>query len=82
MPSTYRCAESEPLRTAKGGRVQKKWPLNQNAVLCASVAYKSEIRIGMLHRPSPDTSSMIVRTEMEAGFVAKHYTASVSMIPT
>ncbi|GFV40161.1 hypothetical protein TNCV_3953581 [Trichonephila clavipes] len=41
--------------------------------LRACVACNSESRIGTLPWASPDTSSMIVRTQLEAGFVAKHY---------
>ncbi|GFS84530.1 hypothetical protein TNCV_4606981 [Trichonephila clavipes] len=70
MPSTYRCAVSVPLMTTKGVWIQKKGhsrPL---------------LLVGTLPWPSPDTSSMIVRTQMEAGFVAKYYTSPVSMIPT
>ncbi|GFV59039.1 hypothetical protein TNCV_1814281 [Trichonephila clavipes] len=48
----------------------------------ACVACNSESRIGTLSWPSPDKSSMIVRTQMEARFVANHYTSSVSKIPT
>ncbi|GFW98168.1 hypothetical protein TNCV_2492211 [Trichonephila clavipes] len=51
-------------------------------LLRACVAFNSENRIGTLPWPSPDTSLMIVRTQMEVGFVAKLYTSPVNMIPT
>ncbi|GFU00268.1 hypothetical protein TNCV_802201 [Trichonephila clavipes] len=41
-----------------------------------------ESRIGTLPWSSPDTPSMIVRTQLEAGLVAKHYPSPVRMIPT
>ncbi|GFV46748.1 hypothetical protein TNCV_1882071 [Trichonephila clavipes] len=46
----------------------------------ACVACNSE-RIGTLPWTSPDTSSMIVRTQLKAGFIAKHYRSPVRMIP-
>ncbi|GFX87710.1 hypothetical protein TNCV_4304191 [Trichonephila clavipes] len=53
-----------------------------NSGLRACEACNSESRVGTLPWASPDTSSMIVRTQLEAGFVAKHYTSPFSMIPT
>ncbi|GFW34650.1 hypothetical protein TNCV_952781 [Trichonephila clavipes] len=55
---------------------------DHNVLLGACVASHSESRIDALPWASPDTSSMIVRTQLEAKFVAKYYTYPVSMIPT
>ncbi|GFX30038.1 hypothetical protein TNCV_2617491 [Trichonephila clavipes] len=63
MPSTYRCAVSVPLMTTKGVRLQKKWHPEHNSLLRACVACNSERRIGTLPWPSPDTSSMVVRSQ-------------------
>ncbi|GFU01958.1 hypothetical protein TNCV_1524431 [Trichonephila clavipes] len=83
MPSTYRWVVSRPLMTTKGAPgCQKKWHPGHNPLLRACVACNRESRIITLPWPSPDTSSMVVRTQMEAGFVTKHYTSPVRMIPT
>ncbi|GFV91331.1 hypothetical protein TNCV_898481 [Trichonephila clavipes] len=82
MPTTYRCAVSVPLTATKGIQLQNKWYSDHNSLLRACVSCNNESRIGTLPWPSPDTPSIIVRTQMEARFVVKHYTSSVSMIPT
>ncbi|GFW34334.1 hypothetical protein TNCV_220601 [Trichonephila clavipes] len=55
---------------------------DHNFWLRACSNYNSESRIDKLSWRSPDTSSMIVQTQLEAGFVAKHYASSVNMIQT
>ncbi|GFX39260.1 hypothetical protein TNCV_3859841 [Trichonephila clavipes] len=62
--------------------VKRKDILDHRLWLRSCVTCDSENRIDMLHWASPDTSLMIIRTQVEAGFVAKHYTSSVSIIPT
>ncbi|GFY02821.1 hypothetical protein TNCV_3507011 [Trichonephila clavipes] len=66
----------------RGPVVKRKDTLDHNSWFKASVACNSESRIGTLSLESPDTCSMIVRTQLEAGSIAKHYTSPVSMIPT
>ncbi|GFW21572.1 hypothetical protein TNCV_4280881 [Trichonephila clavipes] len=78
----YRCAVSVPLMTTKGVWFQRNGTPDHNFLLRACVACNSKSRIGTLPWLSPDTSSMIVKTQMEAGLVAKHYASPVSMIPT
>ncbi|GFV07655.1 hypothetical protein TNCV_4941571 [Trichonephila clavipes] len=63
-------------------RGHKKCTPDHNSLLRACVARNSESKIGILPWPSPDMPPMIVRTQMEAEFVTKHYTSPVSMIPT
>ncbi|GFW06548.1 hypothetical protein TNCV_2188811 [Trichonephila clavipes] len=66
----------------KGSAVKRNGTPDHNFWLRDSVACNSESRIGTLPWASPDTSSMIVRTQLEARFVAKHYTPPVSLIST
>ncbi|GFW97611.1 transposable element Tcb1 transposase [Trichonephila clavipes] len=75
-PSTFRGAPgADPLKWLKEGPTVK---INGTPDLNSC---NSESRIGTLHWPSPDTSSMIVRTQLEVRFIAKHSTSPVSMIP-
>ncbi|GFX87962.1 hypothetical protein TNCV_4374271 [Trichonephila clavipes] len=55
--------------------VKRKGTPDHNSWLRACVACNGESRIGMLPWASPDTSSMIVRTQLKVEFVAKHYTS-------
>ncbi|GFV89876.1 hypothetical protein TNCV_4691051 [Trichonephila clavipes] len=72
----------EPLMKTKGVRLKRNGTPDHNSFLRACVELNSESRIGTLPWSSPDTSSMIDRAQLEAGFVAKHYTSPVSMITT
>ncbi|GFT45125.1 hypothetical protein TNCV_4154181 [Trichonephila clavipes] len=65
----------------KDPAVKRNGTPDHNSSLKACVACNSESRIGTLSWTSPDTSSIIVRTQLEVGFIAKHYTSPVSMIP-
>ncbi|GFX95560.1 hypothetical protein TNCV_4825751 [Trichonephila clavipes] len=58
------------------------WLAKEVSDKLACAALNSESRIGKLPWASPDTSLIIVRTQLEVGFVAKHYTSSSNMIPT
>ncbi|GFY15373.1 hypothetical protein TNCV_1571841 [Trichonephila clavipes] len=64
-----------------GPAVKRNGVPDNNSWLRACVACNSESRIVTLPWVSPDTSSMVVRTQLEAGFVAKHYRSSASMFP-
>ncbi|GFW93265.1 hypothetical protein TNCV_2603831 [Trichonephila clavipes] len=75
----YNWASNEDQR---GPVVKRNGTPDHNSWLRAYVAYNSENRIKTLTCTSRDTSSMIVRTQLEAEFVSKHYTSPVSMIPT
>ncbi|GFV80197.1 hypothetical protein TNCV_1477591 [Trichonephila clavipes] len=63
----------------RGPSVNRNDDPDHNAWLRACAPCNSKRRIGMLPWASPDTSSMIVRTQLEAGFVSKHYRSPVSM---
>ncbi|GFV08315.1 hypothetical protein TNCV_327491 [Trichonephila clavipes] len=52
-----------------------------NPCLRACVACSSESRISTLSWASPDTSSVIVKTQLETGFITEHYMPLVNMIP-
>ncbi|GFV85268.1 hypothetical protein TNCV_928991 [Trichonephila clavipes] len=66
-----------PLMTSKVVRMSKEMSPNYNSLLRACGACNCESRIGALPWASPDTSSMIVRTQLEVGFIAKYYASSV-----
>ncbi|GFU56915.1 hypothetical protein TNCV_2437921 [Trichonephila clavipes] len=55
---------------------------DHNTWLMVGVMCNNESGIGTLFWASPDTSSMIFKTQLEVGCIAKHYTSPVSMIPT
>ncbi|GFU73900.1 hypothetical protein TNCV_555281 [Trichonephila clavipes] len=81
--STYLYAVNVSLITTKGIRLSKEIAAQTiTPVLRACVAYNSESRINTMPWASPDTSSIIFRIQLEAGFISKHYTSPVSMIPT
>ncbi|GFW86736.1 hypothetical protein TNCV_2808911 [Trichonephila clavipes] len=64
-----------------GPAVKKNGTPDYNSLLRAFVACNSKSRIDTLPWASPDTSSMIVKTQLEIGFITKHYIPPVSMIP-
>ncbi|GFS72691.1 hypothetical protein TNCV_1420871 [Trichonephila clavipes] len=53
-----------------------------NSYLMTCLACNSKSRIGTLLWAPPDTSSMVVKSQLETGFITKHYIPPVSMIPT
>ncbi|GFY11381.1 hypothetical protein TNCV_3182271 [Trichonephila clavipes] len=75
--SAYRCDDDQ-----RDPAIKSKCSHDHNSWFSACVASKSESKVGTLPWVSLDTSSMIVRTQLEAGFVAKHYMSPVSMIRT
>ncbi|GFT16789.1 hypothetical protein TNCV_1333951 [Trichonephila clavipes] len=52
----------------RGRAVKRNGPLDHNSWLRECVAGNCESRIGTLSWASPDTSSVIVRTQLETGF--------------
>ncbi|GFX72915.1 uncharacterized protein TNCV_1698121 [Trichonephila clavipes] len=70
MSSTYRCkcASDDDQRAVKRNSSSDHHNWSRACAAC-----NSESRIGELPWASPDTSSMIFKTQLEAGFVAKHY---------
>ncbi|GFV60479.1 hypothetical protein TNCV_3471141 [Trichonephila clavipes] len=54
----------------RGQTVKTNRAPGYNSWLRACVTYNSESRIGMLHWASPGTSSIIIRTQLDAGFIA------------
>ncbi|GFY24024.1 peptidyl-glycine alpha-amidating monooxygenase A [Trichonephila clavipes] len=72
-----KCASNDD---QKGPTIERNGTPDHNTWLRACVACNSE-QIGTLLWGSPDTSSMIVRTRLAVGFVTKHCTSLVSMIP-
>ncbi|GFW56407.1 hypothetical protein TNCV_2089141 [Trichonephila clavipes] len=75
MSSTYRYAVSASNDDQRDPAIKINGSPDHNIWLRACEACNSENRIGTLPWLSPDTSSMIVRTQMEAGLIAKHYTS-------
>ncbi|GFX63619.1 hypothetical protein TNCV_2005481 [Trichonephila clavipes] len=83
MLSTYRCTLRLPLLMTKGVQLSKERATpHHNSWLRACVACNIESRIYTLPWPSPDKPSMIVLTQLEAGFVAKHYVCSNLIEPS
>ncbi|GFX75013.1 uncharacterized protein TNCV_1845851 [Trichonephila clavipes] len=66
----------------RGPVVKRNGTLDHNSWLRVCVACNRKSRIGTLPWVSPDTSSMIVRTQLKVGFVAKYHMSPVSMIQT
>ncbi|GFV30186.1 hypothetical protein TNCV_96631 [Trichonephila clavipes] len=64
-----------------GPTVKRNDTQNRLSWLRVCVECNRETRIGG-DWESPETSSMIVRTQLEVEFTAEHYTSSVSLIPT
>ncbi|GFX93373.1 hypothetical protein TNCV_151791 [Trichonephila clavipes] len=64
-----KCASNDDQR---GLAIERNGTSDHNFSLRDYVACNSESGIGMLPWASPDTSSMIIRTQLEARFVAKH----------
>ncbi|GFX24657.1 putative DD41D transposase [Trichonephila clavipes] len=60
-----------------GTAVKRNGTPDNDSWLRACVACNSKSRIRTLPWAPPDTSLMIVRTQLEAGFVAKHYSCQV-----
>ncbi|GFY33624.1 hypothetical protein TNCV_4593361 [Trichonephila clavipes] len=73
------CASNDDQR---GASIKRNDTKDHDSWMSVSEVCNSESRISSLSWASADTSSRIVRTQLEAGFVAKYYTSSVSMIPT
>ncbi|GFY06775.1 hypothetical protein TNCV_2203081 [Trichonephila clavipes] len=69
MSSTYIWAISVPLMRSK-------------EVLRLLTSVTPDHNSRLMPWTSPDTFSLIDRTQLEAGFVTKHYMSSVSMIPS
>ncbi|GFX00161.1 hypothetical protein TNCV_296501 [Trichonephila clavipes] len=65
----------------KGPDVERNDTSNHNSRLRACGACNNESTIVTVPKVYLDTSSMIDRTQLEAGFVAKHYTSPISIIP-
>ncbi|GFT96615.1 hypothetical protein TNCV_5022571 [Trichonephila clavipes] len=82
MSLTYPCGVSVPLMKTKGVWLSKELAPDHNSWLRACVEYNSESRIGTLPWVSSDVLSIIVRTPLEARFVAEHYKSPVSLIST
>ncbi|GFX64118.1 hypothetical protein TNCV_2090161 [Trichonephila clavipes] len=76
-----KCHTNVRLLTLLGPAVKRNGAPDNNSGLRVCVACDSESRTGTLSWASPETSSMIARTQFEARFVAQHYRSPVSMIP-
>ncbi|GFT42448.1 hypothetical protein TNCV_1787231 [Trichonephila clavipes] len=78
MSSTYRLLQVASNDDQTSSAVKRNDTSDHNFWLRACGAYNSESRIGTLSWKSP----MIVRTQLETGFVAKRYAFPVNMIQT
>ncbi|GFW16977.1 hypothetical protein TNCV_2761051 [Trichonephila clavipes] len=78
MSFTYICAVNVPLMTT----VKKNGTSDHNSWFRACIAYSNESRISTLPWASSNTSLIIVRTQLEAGFVVKSGHDGAKSFPT
>ena len=79
----HRCAVSVPEITIKEVRLLKKVGISDhNALLWVYVAYDSQGKIlPLLLWTSPDTSAVVVRSQLKTGLVISDYTLPVGLVP-
>ncbi|GFU26695.1 hypothetical protein TNCV_1837771 [Trichonephila clavipes] len=83
MLSTYRFAKNAPLMKTKGVWLSKEvTPQTINPGHGTCVVGNRESRIGTMRWASKYTSSMIVRTQLDAGLDTKDYMSQVNIIIT
>ncbi|GFV60384.1 hypothetical protein TNCV_3470191 [Trichonephila clavipes] len=78
----YNCASNDDQRGINKIIVKINGTPDHNSWLRACAACNSESRIGTWPWASPGMSSMIFGTQLKAEFFPKHYTFTISMIPT